>query len=206
MSTFAAERRFQGGVTMELARKSRLILVHETGFAAAVGAAVIAKPKASPWIILLPFMFIFLIHDMLRFKHNRKKFSDEFMSERFQAMAAALEAARTGSTPDIGPIVRKYDQSQALRKPYTAWIEVLADHYLDLLAADGENFEALVRSAYRRRTNYLLILNRLNTVEKEFYDALRDGMHTVAGASEVIAAVQDKSRRLRRDTAERAFA
>ena len=40
---------------------------------------------------------------------------------------------------------------------------------MDLLAAEGDSFEALVRSAYRNRTNYLLTLNRLNTVEKEFY-------------------------------------
>ena len=53
---------------MELARKKEIILEYERGFAAAVASAAIEKPKAQFWIILLPFMFIFLIHDMIKFK------------------------------------------------------------------------------------------------------------------------------------------
>ena len=60
--------------------------------------------------------------------------------------------------------------------------------------------------AYRKRTNYLLILNRLNTVEKEFLEALKGSMKAVEGASAVIAAVQNKSQSLRREFAERVFA
>jgi hypothetical protein len=94
----------------------------------------------------------------------------------------------------------------ALEKPYAAWVVALVDHYMDLLLASGESFEALVRSAYRSRTNYLLILNRLNTVEKEFYAALKTCMKTTDGADEVIAVIQTESQRLRRDHAEQVFA
>jgi hypothetical protein len=187
MSTLAAQRQLDGGDKMDLARKKDMILEHESGFAAAVGSAVIEKPKASCWIILLPFMFIFLIHDMHRFKRHRRKFKDEFMIDRHRAMAAALEAAVSGSKPTIDWIVEKYEEIEALKGPYKAWIEVLADHYMDLLLAAGENFESLVRGAYRKRTNYLLILNRLNTVENEFLEALKGSMKAVEGASDVIA-------------------
>lgn len=79
------------------------------------------------------------------FNRNRKKFKDEFMIDRHRAMAAALEAAVSESKPNIDWIVQKYEEIEALKRPYKAWIEVLADHYMDLLLAVGENFESLVR-------------------------------------------------------------
>lgn len=190
---------------MDLAQKKEMILKHEFSFAYAVSSAAIEKPKASPWIILLPFMFIFLIHDMIKFKRNRKKFAEEFMSDRHHAMSAAIESVRSGSQPAIDWIVEKYDDVQALKKPYTTWIGVLVEHYIDLLFAVGDNFEALIRSAYSKRTNYLLILNRLNVVEKEFLEVLKGCMNTIEGASDIITAVQKKSISLRRNFAEQVF-
>jgi hypothetical protein len=206
MSTIASERQSCGGDKMGLARKKEIILEHESNFATAVGSVVVEKPKATSWIILMPFMFIFLINDMLKFKRDCRKFENEFMSNRHQAMVVAFEAALSDSKPDIDWMVRKSNCMEALEKPYAAWIGALVDHYMDLLLAVGDNFEALVRSAYRKRTNYLLILNRLNTVEKEFFEALRACMKATAGASDVIAAVQNESQRLRRDFADQVFA
>jgi hypothetical protein len=206
MPTFAAERRLCGGDEMDLTRKKEIILERESNFATAVGCAVVEKPKATSWIVLMPFLFIFLINDMLKFKRNRRKFDDEFMTNRRQAMEVAFEAAHSGSKPDIGRVVQNTNAVAALEKPYAAWIDALVDHYLDLLLAAGDSFETLVRSAYRSRTNYLLILHRLNTVEKEFYTALKACMKTTDGADDVIAAIQNESQRLRRDHVEQVFA
>ena len=206
MPTFAAARRCSRGDEMDLTRKKEVILEHESNFATAVGCVVVEKPKASCWIVLMPFLFIFLINDMLKFRRNRRKFDDEFMTNRRQAMEVAFEAVHSGSRPDIGRIVQTTNAVAALEKPYAAWVVALVDHYMDLLLASGESFEALVRSAYRSRTNYLLILNRLNTVEKEFYAALKACMKTTDGADEVIAVIQTESQRLRRDHAEQVFA
>jgi hypothetical protein len=206
MPTFAAERQFYGGDEMDLARKKEIILEGESKFASAVGCAVVEKPKATSWIVLMPFLFIFLINDMLKFKRNRRKFDDEFMTNRRQAMEVAFDAAHSGSKPDIGRVVQNTNAVAALEKPYAAWIDALVDHYMDLLLATGESYEALVRSAYRSRTNYLLILNRLNRVEKEFYAALKACMKATDGASDIIAAVQNESQRLRRYFADQVFA
>ena len=191
---------------MDLTRKKEVILERELDFATAVGSLVVEKPKATPWIVLMPFMFIFLINDMLKFKRNRRKFDDEFMINRRQAMDVAFEAAVSGSMPDISLVVRKTNCMEALEKPYAAWIEALVDHYMDLLSAPGNSFEALVRSAYRNRTTYLLILNRLNTVEAEFLSALKACMKATDGAADVIAAIQNESQRLRRNLADQVFA
>ncbi len=76
---------------------------------------------------------------------------------------------------------------------------------MDLLAADGDSFESLVRAAYRNRTDYLLTLNRLNTVEKEFYTALKPHMGAAEGAADIIATIESQSQRLRRELAEQIF-
>jgi len=191
---------------MNLTRKKEIILEHESDFAKAIGAAVVEKPQATPWMVLMPFLFIFLINDMLKFKRNLRKFDDEFMINRRQAMDVAFESALSGLKPNIDRMVRDSNCLVALRKPYSVWIGALVDHYTDLLLADGGNFEALIRSAYRKRANYLLILNRLNAVEKEFLEALKDCMTGTEGAYGVIAAVQNESQRLRRDFAEKVFA
>jgi hypothetical protein len=77
---------------------------------------------------------------------------------------------------------------------------------MDLLAANGDSFESLVRSAYRNRTNYLLTLNRLSTVEKEFYAAIKPQLAATEGAAAVITTIETQSQRLRRHLAESIFA
>jgi hypothetical protein len=127
------------------------------------------------------------------------------MTDRRGALAAAVEATFSGSTPAVDQMVSKYDHVETLKKTYAAWIGVMVDHYMDLLAATGDNLEELVRSAYRRCSTYLLILNRLNTVEKEFLEALANEMRHIEEASCIIAAVQNKSKLLRRSFAEKVF-
>ena len=155
-----------------LERKKELILQRELLFANAIGAAVFEKPKVSFWMILIPILFLYFIYRMQRFKSGRLKFDQEFMTTRRKALDLAVEALETGVKPNIDRIARESGITDALEKHYASWLRTLVDYYDDLLAAEGDTFESLVRSAYHNRTNYLLTLNRLNTVEKEFYRAL----------------------------------
>jgi len=189
-----------------LERKKDLILQRELLFANAIGAAVFEKPKVSFWMVLIPILFLYFVYRMQRFKNGRIKFDQEFMTTRRKAMDLAVEALETGVKPRIDRIARESGITDALEKPYAAWVRALVDHYDDLLAADGDSFDALVRSAYHNRTNYLLTLNRLNTVEKEFYTALKPRLAATEGAVAVIAAIEEHSRRLRRELAEQIFA
>jgi len=189
-----------------LERKKELILQRELLFANAIGAAVFEKPKVSFWMILIPILFLYFIYRMQRFKSGRLKFDQEFMTTRRKALDLAVEALETGVKPNIDRIARESGITDALEKDYASWLRTLVDYYDDLLAAEGDTFEALVRSAYHNRTNYLLTLNRLNTVEKEFYSALKPQLAATEGAPAVIAAIEEHSRRLRRDLAEQIFA
>jgi hypothetical protein len=143
---------------------------------------------------------------MQKYKNGRMKFDQDFMATRRKAMDLAVEALETGTKPNIDRIAGESGITEALEKPYASWLRVLVDYYDDLLATNGDSFDALVRSAYRTRTNYLLTLNRLSTVEKEFYAALKPQMAATEGAGLVITAIEEQTRRLRRNLAESVFA
>lgn len=188
-----------------LAQKKDIILQRELAFANAIGAAVFEKPRVSFWMVLIPILFVYFIYRMQRFKSGRTKFDEEFMTTRRRAMDAALDAVETNGRPDMGEMARNSSLPAPLQKPYGSWVKALVEYYMDLLAVDGDSFESLVRAAYRNRTDYLLTLNRLNTVEKEYYTALTPHMGAAEGAADIIATIESQSRQLRRDLAEQIF-
>lgn len=188
-----------------LARKQGIILDAERAFANAVGAAVFEKPRVSFWMILLPFLFLYFVYRMQKYKNGRLKFDAEFMTARRQALELAAAAVASGKPPPVGRAAVQAGLPDALERPYAAFLAALADYYAELLRAEGESFNALARRAYRSRGNFLFALNRLSAVEKEFYAALKPFMAGTAGALEVIAAIEAHSQRLRREIAERAF-
>lgn len=189
-----------------LDRKRALILDQELAFANAIGAAVFEKPRISYWMVLIPILFLYFVYRMQKFKTGRIQFDQDFMVTRRKAMEIAIEGIETGNRPDIDAIARESGLRDVLENPYAAWLGALVEHYTDLLSATGDSYDALVRSAYRSRTDCLLALNRLGTVEKDFYAALKSQMSTTEGAAEVIANIQEQSRQLRRELAERVFA
>lgn len=188
-----------------LAQKRDIILQRELAFANAIGAAVLEKPRVSFWMVLIPILFLYFIYRMQRFKSGRMKFDEEFMITRRRAMDAALNAMETNGQPDMGEVIRNSGLPAPLQEPYVSWVKVLVEYYMDLLAAGGDSFDILVRAAYRNRTNYLLVLNQLNTVEKAFYTALKPHMDTAEGAADIIATIESQSQKLRRDLAEQIF-
>lgn len=189
----------------ELDKKKELILAHELEFANALGAAVFEKPKVSFWMILVPLLFLYFIHRMQTYKNGRIKFNEDFMDTRRRALECAVETLNASDLLEAKPVVCQAGLSDRLEKPYAAWLEVLVDHYRDLLAADGDDFDTLTRKAYHTRTNYLLTLNRLNTVEKEYYAALKPQLDGTEGTADIIAIMEKESQRLRRDLAEQVF-
>ena len=188
-----------------LAHKKDLILQRELAFANAIGTSVLDKPKVSFWMVLIPILFVYFIYRMQTFKNGRIKFDEEFMTNRRRAMDAALVAVETRCRPDIAALTGSSGLPEALHEPYATWMKALVEHYMELLAADGHSFESLVRSAYRDRSSYLLALNRLTTVEKEYYQALKPHLEAAEGAADIIATIEAQSQQLRRELVEQVF-
>lgn len=185
---------------MDLTQKKEIILCHELAFADSIGSAVLDKPKVSTWMIFIPIFFLFFIYRMKKFKKDRAKFLEEFMKARRDAMDIALDSAAEGGN-SLDGAVQVPDLPEPLQKPYVLWIQTLSSHYLDMLTADGEDFGSLVCAAYRNRSNYMLVLNRLNSAEKDFYAALKPYLASVEGAFDISARIEAESRRLRSDKA-----
>ena len=190
---------------MELAHKKEIILEREMAFADAIGTSVLDKPKVSYWMVFIPILFLYFIYRMQSYKSERLKFSEEFMITRRRAMDVALETAATGDSPDMVDVTRNSGLSEPLLKPYVSWVNALVDYYLELLAAEGGCFESIVRAAYHNRSNYLLTLNRLNTVEKAFYTVLKPRLAATEGAADIITRIESQSRGLRLELADQIF-
>jgi hypothetical protein len=189
----------------ELGHKKEIILQHEMAFANAIGASVLDKPKVSYWMVFIPILFLYFIYRMQSYKNERLKFSEEFMITRQLAMDVALEAATTGDSPDMNVVARNANLPEPLHKPYMSLVKAHVEYYLKLLPAEGGCFDSMVRAAYGNRSNYLQTLNRLNTVEKEFYTALKPYLAATEGAADIITKIESRSQWLRRDLADHIF-
>lgn len=189
----------------EFDRKRDLILDSELAFTRAIGAKVFEKPRVSFWMILIPILFLYFVYRMQRYKRGRIKFNDDFMMTRRRALDTALAAVETGRAPQTDDLVRQAGLSDKLAPAYGRWVRTLVEYYTDLLKAQGDSFEALVRSAFRNRTEHLLVLNRLSAVEKDFYQALRPHLAVTEGAADIVTVIEEQSRILRREQAEQIF-
>lgn len=189
-----------------LARKRDLILNREMVFANAIGAAVMQKPKVSYWMVLIPILFLFFFYRMQKYKKGRQEFDLQLMTARRQAMELAEAALASGHKPDVAAAVRQSGLPEVLESPFGAWLRALSAFYMGLLKADGDSFDALVRSTYPGRSRFLLDLNRLDQVEKDFYAVLAPRLTEVEGAVEIIGLIQARSRELRLEMARRIFA
>jgi len=158
---------------LTLTHKRDLIMADEKRFAAQVSARVIDKPRLDVWMILIPVFFIFYFWQLKRYAKGRKTFAHEFLITRQRALDEALRCAETGQGPDIEKLVRASDIPAEIRQAYRPWVALLVEHYRDLILAHGSDYPTLVKSTYKSRTNYLLFLNRLNQVERDFDAALK---------------------------------
>jgi len=188
------------------AHKKDLILAREETFADAVAVSVLDKPKVSLWMILIPLLFVYFVYRQQRFTSGRRQFTEDFIKTHRRTLEAACRALESGEPPDIEKIAQSSTIPTAVKPVYKSWVQVLVDHYTDLLQADGNTFDALVRSAYADRTSFLLALNQLSRAEKDLYAALKPHLNqTTEGTGEIITAIEHHCRRLRREMAETIF-
>jgi hypothetical protein len=75
--------------------------------------------------------------------------------------------------------------SDTIRLQQMSEIKLLFDHYGKLLGAEGEDYDALVRTAYGSRPNYVIFHERLVSAERKVSDAARQTL----GAKADVAAL-----------------
>ena len=142
---------------LSIEEKSGLIWAGEEKIAADLANAVLDRPKISIWMILIPIIIVFHLFRFQKYVDGRKKFAEHYLVTRKRALQANVRSLQSGQSCDIYGLVKQAEIPDNTAGEYSAWIRVLCDHYADLLRAEGDSIEALVKSAYKSRTNFLLI-------------------------------------------------
>lgn len=186
--------------------KSALIGASEENFAYSLAPVVLDKPKISIWMILIPILIVYHMFRYQKYVDGRNKFCEHYLLSRKRALEASVRALEAGQPCDVRALVKQAKIPEDTKSEFTAWIRVLCDHFADLLRCEGDSIEALVKSAYKNRTNFLLFLNQLNDSEKRLNAALSPHLReTTEGVDEIIGRIERASEILRRDEAERIF-
>lgn len=183
-----------------------MILNKERKFAQAVSAVVIDKPTLSLWMILIPVIFVHFFYRLNKYSQGRKEFAQHFIKTRERALDEALAALESERKPDANKLAQAADIPEGTSKTYRAWLNVLLDHYGDLLVSGGDTYENMVRAVYKNKTNYLLYLNSLNEAEKAFDRALKPHLEAETnGVNGIVKKIESCSTELRRKEAATIF-
>jgi hypothetical protein len=194
------------GMPMQLEAKKEAILGHETHMANRLAGKVIFKPPLSIWMILIPVIFIYYFWRLQKFSLGIRDFVQHWMHPRNVCIDEAFRIACGEQPAPIQDMVPEEHIPPAAVVPYCRWMECLMQHYNDLMAAQGRNWPELVRSVYRKRTNYLLFINQLNACEKALNDALLPNLSKeTPGAGQTAKMIEQWCRKLRHQEADEVF-
>jgi hypothetical protein len=174
--------------------KIEMILAQEENFAWQLGRRVLTKPKLHTWMILIPFLFVFFIQDLLKYKKGRKAFSDNYLLSHEKALKEAEDALAQGRKPDAEAVARQASLEGTSQEKYA-------------LQTKGDSYQSLVKSAYgNSRTNFLLFINILNQAEKKLNQALTAQLSKKQeGVDLTIQKIEAASNELRRAEADQIF-
>lgn len=129
--------------------KKELILSHERTYTASLSKQMITKPKLSSLMIFIPFLFIFYIQDLLKYKKGLNGFNKNYLSSREKALNEAVESVENDRKINTADMGTQAGLEEKAATHYSAYLNILATHYALLLKGNGEDYESLARSAYQ---------------------------------------------------------
>lgn len=193
-------------ISPKLDEKKALVLEYEERFAFDLSRAVLETPKMSFWMILIPIFLLYHVYRVKRVVEGRKDFARNFLVTRKRSLEESLSLVEKGGNPNFQTLLKDSNLPENARGPFKDLFLLLVNHYTDLLRAHGQNAPALIRSAYKSRTNYLLFLNRLNRAEKALTDALMPkAPEGAADIAYIVKAMEIHSERIGRERAAEIF-
>jgi hypothetical protein len=153
--------------------KYELILNQEKLFAYSLAKEMIKKPETSVWMILLPFLFVYHMFNIQKYKNSIHDFARNFLITKQKALDLALEELKTGQAADLTlencfpQMDSANDKQVRVCEKQLKEIEILHKHFLRLLKARGKTYESLIKSGYNRGGDFRLFLNTLTKAENE---------------------------------------
>ncbi len=178
----------------ELKKKFDHIYKYERNIGNSVALRVIESKPIGVWEFLIPIVFI--LHFM-RNRQSREVFIQNYMFTKRHAMDAVFKMlkksiSREEATSGIEDETRELltapqtrgIYSETIRQRQLKEIDLLFDHYHKLLSAEGDDYDALTRSAYGSRQTYLIFHHQLVAAEKSVSEAAR---HTLGSKADLNA-------------------
>jgi hypothetical protein len=150
-----------------LERRRQIVIEHETAVARAVAARVVEKPALSAWMILIPIVFVHYLQRRQVFKRGVIEVSEELLRTRRRALEhACRQLSGDAGVQADAPSVEPDGRLRALRIAEEAEVRLLTRHYGRLLLGRGDDYGALLRSAYHDAAEYRALLDELTRCER----------------------------------------
>ncbi|MFQ6121573.1 MAG: NF038143 family protein [Dehalococcoidales bacterium] len=194
--------------------KYNIVLAEERRLAKAVAKRVVKMPDVTVWVFMIPFVFLF---NFLRYKRASEAFVLNFLFTKKLALEAAVDIVKEG-LPRQDAIARINDKtsgilasdtrgiySEKIRVKQMYEINLLLDHYLKLLEAEGKSYRSLVKNAYQTRDNYQAFLQQLTVAEKAVNRVALQTVGRTETARELISGMEEATERIRTGEAEIIF-
>jgi len=193
--------------------KYNIIHSEERRLAKAVAKRVVKLPDITVWVFMIPFIFFY---SLLRYKRVSETFVLNFLFTKKLALEAARDIKKGQPRHDV--IARIDDRtsgildsdtkgiySEQIRSRQISEINLLLDHYLKLLEAEGNSYQTLVKNAYQTRESYEAFLHQLIPAEKAVNQAAIQTVGETEDAYELISGMEGAAEGIRMEQAEKIF-
>ena len=162
--------------------------------------------------------FPFRLIDYIRFRRRLVLTRKNLLFTKQLAFEAAKEIFG-GKDPDseMGSIEKKTKDildkegkgfyTEKVRRKQLHEIELLIDHYLQLLNSSGTDYEEMIETTYRTKKKYIAFLNRLRQMEQEVIQAAITTMRKGSKNERIgwFRKVTETSKKVRIEEAEKIF-
>jgi hypothetical protein len=146
-------------------------------------ALSLIRPKTlTVWEIMIPVIFIL---NFVKLKQSREIFVQNQIFTKKMALDAALDIKKKDASKEtvMAQIQAKTKEmvssvpggiySDDIRRQQLKEIDLLVDHYTQLLNAEGQDYPSLVTDAYKTAADYSSFLEALRSAENEVMGAAR---------------------------------
>ena len=194
--------------------KYNAIRAQERQLAKAVTKKVIKMPEVTIWAFMIPFIFFF---NFLRYKRASETFALNFLFTKKLALDAALDiTSQRQSRQDALESIDSKTQailaedkqgvySENIRRKQLAEIDLLLDHYLKLLEAEGTGYETLIKNAYPTKRDYEAFLHKLGPAEKAVNHVAIQAIGATEATHDMVSKMEKAAQTLRIDQSGRIF-
>ena len=194
--------------------KYDIIRSQERRLAKAVARRVVKLPDVTVWAFMIPLIFLF---NFLRYKRANETFVLNFLFTKKLALDAARDIIKEGQsrqgvlagiddkTRNILTSDKMGIYSEKIRRQQMNEINLLLDHYLKLLEAEGKSYKSLVKNAYQTQDDYRTFLQQLTAAEKAVNRAAIQTVGKTEEASELVSRMEEATEMVRTAEAEKIF-